>query len=130
MFLSSLVFEDFSERARRMSIWTGRTASAIAPNAGAVGRVLPSVSPTFSHAYLLLSVCRTAPLDSGFRRNDGGDGNGGQGLFQTVQILLHCGFGWGVVFAGADVFGLDFFFDVCFDAFVFFDPLDGFFGEP
>ena len=52
------------------------------------------------------------------------------GLLQRGQILLHRRIRRWVVFAGADVFGEDLFFDVGFDAFVFFDPLDGFFGEP
>ncbi len=52
------------------------------------------------------------------------------GLLQAIEVLLHRRGGWGVVFAGADVFVEDFLFDVGFDAFVFFDPLDGFFGEP
>ena len=53
-----------------------------------------------------------------------------QCLLQRSKILLHRGICWRVVFAGADVFGEDLFFDVCFDTFVFFDPHDGFFGEP
>ena len=51
-------------------------------------------------------------------------------LFEAVQILLHRRIRRGIVFAGADVFVEDFFFDVAFDAFVFFYPDDGFFSEP
>ena len=51
-------------------------------------------------------------------------------LFQRVQILLHHRIRRGVVFAGPDILSQNLLFDVAFDAFVFFDPHDGFFGEP